>query len=348
MIRVLIVDDSLTTREYLKYIIDSDPDLFLVGEAANGAEAVDKVARLKPDVVIMDIQMPKMDGYTATQEIMQTFPVPIVIHSTLVAPEQSENIFAAMAAGAVAVAEKPPGIGHPGSEALTSKLLRTVKLMSEVKVVKRKKTAARQDPKPVIPFTVTKPEPASVVCIGASTGGPPTLQNILSQLDKNFNIPILVVQHISKGFLAGMIHWLSKDIRRPMTIPRSGESIMPGHIYFSPEDTDMSITANRKILLSNAETEVPGRRPITHLFRSAAKNLGNHAVGVLLTGMGNDGAVGLKEMRDRGAATIVQDRDSAVIFGMPAEAIRLDAADHVLPPKDIAAYLNAMIMQKAQ
>ncbi len=348
MIRVLIVDDSLTTREYLKYIIDADPELFLVAEAVNGAEAVDKVTRLKPDVVIMDIQMPKMDGYKATQEIMQTSPVPIVIHSTLVAPEQSENIFAAMAAGAVAVAEKPPGIGHPGSEILTSKLLRTVKLMSEVKVVKRKKTEAPKGPKAAAPFKIEKPEPASVVCIGASTGGPPTLQKILLQLDENFNTPVLIVQHISKGFLAGMIHWLSKDIRRPMTIPRSGESILAGNIYFSPEDANMSITANRKILLSSAANEGTGWRPITHLFRSAAKNLGNHAVGVLLTGMGNDGAVGLKEMRDRGAATIVQDRESAVIFGMPAEAIRLDAADYVLPPKDIAAYLNAMIIQKAQ
>ncbi|NOY68578.1 MAG: response regulator [Deltaproteobacteria bacterium] len=347
MIRVLIVDDSLTTREYLKHVIDADPALFLIGEAASGNEAVDKVKYLKPDVVIMDIQMPGMDGYAATREIMENHPVPIVIHSTLVSPEQSDNIFAAMSAGAVAVAEKPPGIGHPESGAITRKLLRTVKLMSEVRVVQRKKIIKDRPSRVRQPSILkTAQRDREIVCIGASTGGPPVIQIILSGLDDDFSLPVIVVQHIAKGFLSGMIHWLESYTKKPMLIARTGDYLRDGHIYFAPEDINLKVTRNKQLINEGESPVSPLKRPITHLFSSVARAYSRGAIAVLLTGMGNDGAVGLKELRDSGAATIVQDRDSSVIFGMPGEAIKLDAADLILTPEEIITYLNSIMKVK--
>jgi len=238
MIRVLIVDDSFTTREYLKHIIDTDPELQIAGEAKNGEEAVTLATTIKPDVIIMDIQMPGVNGYEATRAIMEKCPRPIIIHSTLMAPDQTENIFKAMKAGAVAVSQKPPGIGHPESKDLVDKLLRTVKLMSEVKVVrllqqKQRKTKSLSD------SLKTSREPASsigIVAIGASTGGPPVLQTILSGLNKNFSPPIVIVQHIATGFLEGMVEWLAKTTPLTLKIPKTGEPVLNGHVYFAPEE----------------------------------------------------------------------------------------------------------------
>jgi len=347
MISVLIVDDSLTTREFLKHVIDADPELFVAGEAASGTEAVDKARSLKPDVIIMDIQMPDMNGYAATREIMENWPVPIVIHSTLVSPEQSDNIFAAMSAGAVAVTEKPPGIGHPQCDLLTRKLLRTVKLMSEIRVVRRKKqmkVAAR--PKRLSAEKAKEPK-RRIVCIGASTGGPPVIQSIISNLDDNFNLPIIVVQHIAKGFLSGMLHWLKSYTKRPLIVAKNGDHIKNNHIYFAPEDENLKITNNKQLIIEPQKPDSALKRPINHLFKSAAEIYGKGAIGILLTGMGNDGAAGLKELKERGAATIVQDRDTSVIFGMPQEAIKLDAAEFIMTPAEISKYLNETVKAKS-
>ncbi|MDO9263100.1 MAG: chemotaxis-specific protein-glutamate methyltransferase CheB [Desulfosalsimonadaceae bacterium] len=341
MIHVLIVDDSLTTREYLRHIIGSDPDLVIAGEAKNGEEALDLAEREKPDVIIMDIQMPGMNGYEATRAIMEKCPAPIVIHSTLVAPDQTQNIFKAMKAGAVAVVQKPPGIGHPEAAPLTEKLLRTVRLMSEVKVVrllKKKKSPAS----PSKQHLTAKQDRAStgIIAIGASTGGPPILQGILENLEKNFTIPIVIVQHIATGFLEGMVEWLSKTTHLPLRIPKTGESITGGHVYFAPENHYLTVTASRTFLLMKINHKENLKRPISHLFSSIADIYKNAAIGVLLTGMGNDGVSGLKEMKDQGAVTIAQDKDSAIVFGMPGEAIKINAATYVLCPEDITAYLN--------
>jgi len=344
MINVLIVDDSLTTREYISYIIDQDPELRLVGAARNGQEAIQLVASASPDVVIMDIHMPGMDGYKATRTIMETRPVPIIIHSSLVAPEQTKNIFNAMEAGAVAVAQKPPGIGNPETKPFMEKLLRTVKLMAEVKVVRRRPARPKkQSPEsPARILQATDLTGIEVIAIGASTGGPPVLHQIFRELPPDFPVPIAVVQHITTGFLPGMLRWLGGDSRLDLKIARTGDSLAPGHVYFAPEESNMGISDNGRILVTKFGGQKELKRPVTHLFMSVAQRCGARAVGILLTGMGDDGALGLKEMKRRGAQTLVQDRETATVFGMPESAIKLDAANYILSPPEISDFLNGL------
>ena len=344
MIKVLIVDDSITSRQFLRYLIEGDPLLQVAGEACSGREAVEQAGALKPDVAIMDIQMPEMDGYAATRKIMETHPLPIIMCSSLVAPEQTENIFKAMQAGAVAVAEKPPGPGSPQSRPLTDKLLRTVKLMAEVKVVRRHPVkAGTKPPRPldklISPDNLTD---IKIVVIGASTGGPPVLHHILTHLPRHFPIPIAIVQHIAAGFLPGMLDWLSKETRLTLRIAGTGDILAPGEVCFAPEDKNMAVASNGRISLRQAAETGRQRRPITCLFDSAAKSFGARAVGILLTGMGSDGAAGLLEMLRCGARTVVQDRETSTVFGMPAEAIKLDAAQYVMSPLEITDFMKSL------
>lgn len=347
MINVLIVDDSLTTRKFINHIFGSDPEIRVVGEARNGDEALRFVRNHRPDVVIMDIQMPGMNGYDTTQAIMEICPVPIVIHSTLAAPGQADVIFQAMKAGAVAVSLKPSGPGHPESKLLIEKLIRTVKLMSEVKVVRKiSRRQGRTGAGDISTRLAGKAhQGVEVIGVGASTGGPPVLQTMISSLSADFSIPIIVVQHIAAGFLDGMLAWLSHHSQMTLSIPRTGDAILKGHIYFAPEDHHMEITPARRFLIRPMTDGNALKRPITHLFSSMAKVYGKTSAGVLLTGMGNDGAVGLKEMKQYGAVTLVQDRESSVVFGMPHEAIKLDAATYVMSPAGIASYLNLLHRQ---
>jgi len=348
MIDVLIVDDSLTSREFIKHIFSTDPEVRVIGEAKDGDEALQFVSRRRPDVVVMDIQMPGMNGYETTRAIMEICPVPIVIHSTLAAPGQTDIVFQAMKAGAVAVSQKPSGPGHPDSRQMIEKLVRTVKLMSEVKVV-RKFSRRQKQARPSDISTQLSQKACSgidIIGIGASTGGPPVLQTLLSSLVPDFSTPIIIVQHITPGFLDGMLKWLSKHTEMTLVIPKTGDPISDGHVYFAPEDHHMEVTPARHFLVRPIPSENALKRPITHLFSSMAQVFGKTAAGVLLTGMGNDGAIGLKEMKQHGAVTLVQDRESAVVFGMPHEAIKLDAATYVLSPAEIASYLNLLGQRK--
>jgi two-component system, chemotaxis family, protein-glutamate methylesterase/glutaminase len=341
MIDVLIVDDSLTAREFIKHIFAGDPEIRIIGEAKNGAEALCFVEKRRPDVVVMDIRMPGMNGYETTRAMMEICPVPIIIHSSLATPGQNDIVFQAMNAGAVAVSQKPSGPGHPESRQMAEKLIRTVKLMSEIKVVRKFKPRHRQARVPG-PMAQTTGPRIEVIGIGASTGGPPVIQALLSSLSPRFRIPIIIVQHITAGFLSGMVSWLSKHTPMTLSVPHTGEAISEGHIYFAPEDHHLEVTPTRHFLVRPLALEIALKRPITHLFLSMAQVFGNTAAGVLLTGMGNDGALGLKEMKRHGAVTLVQNRETAVVFGMPHEAIKLDAATFVLSPPEIASYLNLL------
>jgi len=348
MINVLIVEDSIVARELLVHILSSDPEIHIMGTTSNGEEALKFLKTNKPDIITMDINMPRMNGFEATRRIMETQPVPIVIVTASWDPEEVATSFRAIEAGAVVLLEKPTGVGHPGHENEARELVRTVKLMSEVKVVKRsprlQRPKAEFAPPAPMQLEVAKRSPEiGLVAIGVSTGGPPVLKQILSRLPKSFPAPILIVQHIAQGFLRGMAVWLEKTTGLPFHIPVHGEHLFPGHVYLAPETLHMGVANRDRVVLSDDSPENGTRPSISYLFRSVVKVYGQNAVGVLLTGMGRDGAEELKLMKEKGAVTIVQDKESSVVFGMPAEAIKLDAAHYVLPPDTIAAKLKEMV-----
>jgi two-component system chemotaxis response regulator CheB len=344
-INVLVVEDSPVVQMLLKHLLDSDPRLHVIGTANNGQEAVDFVAGQKPDVILMDVHMPQMDGYEATRRIMETQPVPIVISSATMTNQEVGVTFHALEAGAVAFIEKPVGLNTPGFDRMMQNLLETVKLMAEVKVVKRWARDRRTVVQPVAE-PPRRVEAIQVVAIGASTGGPPVIQTILKGLPRDYPAPILVVQHIASGFLGGMVDWLRETTSLPVHLGSHGATTLPGTVYLAPDGFHMGLLPGGRILLSKDEPESGIRPAVSFLFRSIANTSGARAVGVLLTGMGRDGADELKLLKDKGAVTIAQDAETSVIHGMPGEAIRLGAALYTLPPEQIVALLLTLVNRK--
>jgi two-component system chemotaxis response regulator CheB len=350
VIRVLIVEDSPVARMLLVHLLGSDPQIRVAGAVADGQSALNFVNENKPDVVLMDIHMPGMDGFEATRRIMETQPVPIIICSATTNPREVAFTFRLMEAGAVACVEKPVACEHAEFEQLVANLLQTVKLMSEVKVVRRwPRSRLAPAAAPVARPAELKPVPAEirVIGIGASTGGPPLLQIILAGLSKDFPAPILVVQHIARGFLPGLAEWLDQTTGFRVHIASYGTGPLPGHVYLAPDDFHMGLSASGRILLTKEEPENGLRPAVSFLFRSLAEACGPNALGVLLSGMGRDGAAELKMMKDRGATTIAQDLESSIVHGMPGVAIELGGATHVLPADRIADALLTFVNRRS-
>jgi two-component system chemotaxis response regulator CheB len=348
MIRVLVVEDSPVVREFLAHVLNSDPEVRVVATASNGEEAVEEVERIKPDVITMDIHMPKLDGFEATRRIMESHPTPIVIVSGSWDRREVAMTFQAIEAGALAAIPRPLGVSHPRHAESAAELVSTVKLMSEVKVVRR---WARQ-PRIQAMVRRTRGEDTGlpgasieikVVAMGASTGGPIVLQTILASLPRDFPAPILIVQHMAAGFTEGFVEWLGHSANLPVCLAEHGEPALPGRAYVAPDSFHMKVQRIGVLTLTNDEPEGGLRPSVSCLFRSVADVYGRNAVGVLLTGMGRDGAVELKKMKDAGAVTIAQDEESSVVHGMPGEAIQLGAATHVLSPERIAAALTNLV-----
>lgn len=341
MITVLIVDDSPTARDFLVHVL-SRAGIQVIGTVADGDAAVEFVERIRPDVVTMDIHMPGMNGIEATRRIMETNPVPIVIVSANWEPGEVEMTFRAMEAGALAIVRRPPGIGHPDHEAAVQEMVQKVRLMSEVKVVRRWARIAPKAPAAVMQASPLKSHEILVVAMGASTGGPLALQTILRGLPADFPAPLLVVQHMATGFIPGMVEWLSDTSLVTLHIAKGGETALPGHVYFAPDGVHMGIENSGKISLTGGEREHGARPSVSYLFRSVARAYGRNAAGILLTGMGRDGAQEMKMLRDTGAVTIAQSKESSAVYGMPAAAVELDAAAYVLSPEQIPATLAGL------
>jgi len=351
MIRVLIVDDMHTIRMVLRLILESDPELSVIGEARSGEEALASCRKFHPDIVTMDINMPGMGGYEAIRQIMNEAPCPIVVITGIESQHLMEVSFKALALGALTVLSTPRGPSPDDAEA--KNLIRQIKAMSAVKVVRRalwmrstsEKLNRDQDllaapAKGTVSFKLQKA--AQLVAIGLSTGGPPALQTILSSLSSIFPLPIVVVQHISQGFIFGLASWLNNTTPIPCKIAKQGETIQPGTAYLAPDNSHLTVMGNGKLWL-DASGPVGGHRPsVNVLFESVARNFGAKAIGILMTGMGQDGAQGLKAMHQMGAYTIAQNEASSVIFSMPKTAIELDAVEEVLDLSQIAPRLKSL------
>jgi len=345
MIRVLVVEDTLVAREFLVHALNSDPGILVIGTASDGEEALEAVALNTPDVITMDVHMPKLNGLDATRRIMETHPTPIVVVSGSSNSGQGPLAFTALEAGALAVVERPRGIGHPDQKSMVANLIQTVKLMSEVRVVRRWSRRPASAGHGLIAPTHTdlQRSPAiRLIAIGASTGGPPVLQKILSTLPSDLAVPVLIVQHISPGFSEGFAEWLRQTSALPIHIASHGEIALPGHAYLAQDGRQMSIGADSRLRLTDDPPENGHRPSVSYLLRSVTKSFGERAVGVLLTGMGKDGAEELKLMKDCGAVTLAQDKESSVVHGMPGEAIQLGGATFVLAPDRITTVLASL------
>lgn len=342
MIRVLVAEDSVTTREFLVEIVRSDPEIEVVGEAKNGREALEMTKQLRPDVVLMDVQMPEMDGFEATKRIMVEAPTPIVLISASLDVREVEISMHALRAGALTVLPKPPGIASPGFEDAARQFVQTIKAMSQVKVVRHWPERGRQDASAGV-RAATRGTRARIVAITASTGGPAALNRLLSDLPGGFPVPILVVQHLSPGFLGGFAAWLNLTSSLKVKAAQDGESLLPGTVYLAPDNRHLGVSDRSTILLSEA-APIAGFRPSgTYLFDSVARTYGSSTLALVLTGMGQDGVEGLRRVREAGGRVIAQDETTSVVFGIPGAAVAAGCVDSVLPISAMALRLGELV-----
>jgi two-component system chemotaxis response regulator CheB len=340
-IRVLVVDDSIVVRQILVSMLESEPGFQVVEQAQDGHEAVQMTARLRPDVITMDIRMPRLDGLEAIRQIMSTTPTPIVVVAASVYEPDLNIAFAAIEAGALTVVEKPKGITPEAYAAARDQLVKTIRLMSDVQVVtlwpdRRPPTQARRrlaDAEGMLLANVD----VQLIAIAASTGGPGVLRQIFHTLPGDLSIPIVAVQHITPGFAHGFAQWLNSETALQVALAKNGESVRPGHVLIAPDDTHLIVAPGGIVRLDHSEP-VKGQRPsATRLFDSVAKIYGPTSVCVVLTGMGDDGADGLENLRKTGGHVIAQDEESCAVFGMPKAAIERGIVDQILTPDRIAS-----------
>ncbi|HEX8960216.1 MAG TPA: chemotaxis-specific protein-glutamate methyltransferase CheB [Geobacteraceae bacterium] len=326
MIKVLLADDSALVRAVLKDIFHATSDIVVVGEAANGEEAVALTERLKPDLVVMDIIMPVMDGLAALEIIMARFPTPVLILSATMDDREVNYAFTAIKKGALDVMEKPRINGIEMGGAFGARLVEKARLLANVKVIRRwpsKKVKVELKPG-------SQRGERDILAIGASTGGPKAVMGIIKSLPEDFNASVFIVQHIASGFARGFAQWLDHDSAIKVRLAADGQEFKTGEALVAPNDCHM-ILEDGKVRLVQGEPVNCCRPSIDVFFNSLAGEEGARVVGVLLTGMGKDGALGLQRIREQGGVTIVQDEQSCVVFGMPKAAIALNAADEILP-----------------
>lgn len=433
MIKVLIADDSPTCRILMRRLLSQHKDMEVIGEAKDGAEAVAMTASLKPNIVVMDLVMPGLDGLLATGEIMAETPTPIVIVSSSQSIHEASTAMKALAAGALSLLDKPAIHADATSFAeAAAEFTRTVRLMSSVKVIRHNRkpnesglgleiaragvsrfaskydsqktlqgeqvsfnpgrgenpansitgtyTAAQSSDAfdaskletgtfstigavsgtfaqgtargsmtvplsapgqttEVYDFPLPKRRPR-VIAIASSTGGPPALWQLTQTLPTNYPIPILVVQHIGRGFVEGMVAWLNRGGGARVKVAQAGEFLVPGIIYVAPDDLQMGTSRDGRIQLSKTPA-IGGFRPsATFLFESVAAAFDEDVVAIVLTGMGDDGAASLGHIKRRGGMVLAQDKPTSVVYGMPAAAVATGHTDLVLPLNLIPSYLK--------
>lgn len=340
-IRVLIVDDSATIRMILRDLLSNYPDIEISGEACDGLEGVEKARLYNPDIVLMDIQMPVLNGFEATEQIMAHTPKPILILSSIINHSEVYTSMRAIELGALDVMEKPEFSEEKKIGEFSAKLVEKVRMLSRIHVIthiRGRQTRPREEESP-------RPSPSAgameLIAVGASTGGPLALKIIFSGLPPDFDTPILVVQHITTGFLDGMAGWLQTECKRKMVVLEQNHTMEKRTVYFVPNGFQPGFSSRNVVALDERRPPVGGFKPSADaLFERVAEFYGPRAVGVILTGMGDDGAKGLLKMKIAGALTIAQDRMTSIVYGMPRAAADLGAVLHVLPVDQIPTFLS--------
>jgi two-component system chemotaxis response regulator CheB len=343
-IGVLVVDDSPLIRQLIVDALQRDPDIEVLGTASNGEEALAQTAALKPQVITMDVDMPVMDGLTATEKIMAEYPTPILVLTADPRNQAPELTHRALTVGALALRVKPV-------ESEMVSITREVKLLATVPVIRHvkgvRKTPMGSTPSGGLPMASMTPVPQpaplmpgniGIVCIASSTGGPQVVQKLLADLPADFPAPIAVVQHINAAFADSLVSWLASSSKLKVKLAKDGDLLTPGTVLIAPPDAHLTVMRGRVFVAPGPARD--GHVPSgSMLLESAAKAYGRRAVGVILTGMGNDGVDGIAAIHTAGGKTLAQNQESAVVFGMPGAAIAKGLVDHVVHGDDVASVL---------
>jgi two-component system chemotaxis response regulator CheB len=336
-VRVLIVDDSALMRRVIWGLLEEDPEIQVVGSAVDGLDAIEKVAQLKPDVLTLDVEMPRLDGLQTLGYLMSENPVPCVMLSAYT-PRGAETTLKALDFGATDFVQKPSGAISLNLERVKEELLAKVKVAKGIDLRRLPFTGAAPAP-PAAPKPKPVADRGSVVAIGTSTGGPRALHALLPALPQDLPVPVLVVQHMSAGFTRSLAERLDRECLLKVKEAEADEVLEPGVVYMAPGDWHMQVqreAAGVRVKLDQRPPVLGVRPSVDHLFASVAEAYGPKAIGVVLTGMGRDGAKGLKAMKARQAVTLAQDEASSVVYGMPRAAFAAGCVDRVLDLKAIA------------
>lgn len=335
VIRVLIVDDSALVRDILKKLLSEDPQILVIGEACDGQEAVQFCHTKSPDLILMDIEMPRMNGLEAIGEIMATQPTPILVLSSQAKPANVALSFQAIQSGALELMEKPV-VGNPHHwEATRKRLIEKIKILHKIKVVRHIRPTRR-----VVNLGATTGA-LRYVLVGASTGGPQVLHQLFTRLKPDFSFAMVIVQHMTPGFLQGMVQWLSTAAPHRLKVAQDRELLRSGTIYFAPEEKHCLLHYPGQLSLRTDLPKWTEHQPcVNYLMKSAAEFSPRESLGIILTGMGKDGAEGLLALKQSGGKTIAQDEESSLIYGMPREAYARGGVDQVMNPPQMADYLN--------
>ncbi|MCB1177774.1 MAG: chemotaxis-specific protein-glutamate methyltransferase CheB [Leptospiraceae bacterium] len=344
-LKVVLVEDSTIVKTILKRILNNKY-IEIVGTASNGEEGLKVVKETNPDVVCTDLLMPIMDGFEFTLKLMEEFPKPILVISSVVQKENEANIFNVLKAGAIDVFPKPRGNSSGDYEKIAEQLIQKIKVVSGVVVFSRKKSLQKiikEDPNNdpgLIPLHLKGNY--KIVLIGASTGGPPALQKLLKRLGSNFPIPIICIQHISEGFTKGLIDWLNYNTDLKVQVAKQGESPIAGNVYFPPDNEHLGIDVNGKFSPIKSPPYKGHRPSVSVSFYSFFEYYKKSTLAVLLTGMGDDGSDAMAMIKSGGGFTIAQDKDSSVVFGMPRVAIEMGGASIILPLDNIPGKISTL------
>jgi two-component system, chemotaxis family, protein-glutamate methylesterase/glutaminase len=335
----MVVEDSLVVRQLLLHIISRDPRLIVAAAVGSAEEALQEIGRVQPDVISMDIRLPGMDGLEATRRIMSEHPTPIVVIAGSIEDTSLKISMNALRAGALTVVEKPVGLTSAGFDAIAETICTQLYIMSQVPVVRQRSFKWRMSDTPSKPDSDWRIIRPNIMGIAASTGGPPALAKILGALPAGFPIPILLVQHMGPPFMEGFASWLNGLMALEVRIARDQEIPVAGNVYVAPGDRHLLLSSAGTLQISSAPALASQRPSATLLFRSMAKAAGPRGLGVILTGMGEDGAEGLVELRQAGGYTVAEDESTAVVYGMPAAATRMGGVRASLPLDLIAPRL---------
>ncbi|MDD2309641.1 MAG: chemotaxis-specific protein-glutamate methyltransferase CheB [Desulfuromonadaceae bacterium] len=333
IIRVLLVDDSTLVREMIRAILESEPGIVVAGEASDGVEAIAKVASLKPDIVTMDIEMPVMGGLEAIERIIASHPVPILVVTALTGVRTA---FAAISKGALDVIEKPD-ISPENVRTLVKK----IRYLARVDVSAHLRATRSRSAHVVATDAGMQHCSAEtgIIAIAASTGGPQSIYAVLSALPASFPVPIVITQHIAEGFTGGMVEWLNGGTPLAVVMAGNGVRLAPGHVYVNPAEHSMRITPQGMILLGARDAAQIYNPSCNTLLSSVAAAYRNRAVGLIMSGMGDDGAVGMEAIKVAGGVTLAQDAASSVVFGMNRVAVERGSIDRVVALADIPVEL---------